>query len=480
MPSSPRRADVRFDLVSVGGGLAGLVAALRAAELGLAAGVIEAGRGERYPCNSRIAGGILHAAYQDVTRDPAALLDGLLAAGACDESLAGVIASQAGRALDWLRTQGVRFAHFPQNRRGAWIMAPPRPRVTGMRGGEAWVGRGPDRALRVLTQRLRERSGRLVEGMRGERLRMEGGRCAGVVARGSEGTLAIDAGAVVLADGGFAGNAALFRRHIGPAPERVLQRGAGTGVGDALRMACEADAMTCGLDRFYGHLLSRDAFSNDLLWPYPQIDAVAAAGIVVDTRGERLFDEGLGGIHAANHLASLDDPLCATAILDAAIWGGPGRLGLVAPNPELVHYGATIHVAPDLARLADACGIARDRLASTVRTYNDALASGTLARLTPTRSESKAKAMPIGQPPFMAIPLCAGITNTMGGLAIDAHAQVLDTQRRPIAGLYAAGATTGGLEGGPGVAYVGGLVKAVVFGLQAAEHAASLHELTTA
>jgi len=42
---------------------------------------------------------------------------------------------------------------------------------------------------------------------------------------------------------------------------------------------------------------------------------------------------------------------------------------------------------------------------------------------------------------------------------------------RPIAGLYAAGATCGGLEGGPDAAHLGGIVKAVVFGLLAAEDA---------
>jgi fumarate reductase flavoprotein subunit len=40
-----------------------------------------------------------------------------------------------------------------------------------------------------------------------------------------------------------------------------------------------------------------------------------------------------------------------------------------------------------------------------------------------------------------------------------------------IGGLYAAGSSTGGLEGGPNVGYVGGLIKAFAFGLIAADHA---------
>ena len=42
----------------------------------------------------------------------------------------------------------------------------------------------------------------------------------------------------------------------------------------------------------------------------------------------------------------------------------------------------------------------------------------------------------------------------------------------PIDGLYAAGGTTGGLEGGGALGYVGGLIKACVFGLRVAEDAA--------
>jgi len=60
----------------------------------------------------------------------------------------------------------------------------------------------------------------------------------------------------------------------------------------------------------------------------------------------------------------------------------------------------------------------------------------------------------------------------MGGIVIDGQARVLDVQDRPIAGLYAAGATTGGLEGGPpggAIGYVGGLIKSSVMGLRAAD-----------
>jgi fumarate reductase flavoprotein subunit len=51
---------------------------------------------------------------------------------------------------------------------------------------------------------------------------------------------------------------------------------------------------------------------------------------------------------------------------------------------------------------------------------------------------------------------------------VDGGARVLDTSDKPIPGLYAAGSTVGGLDGGPHSGYFGGLIKATI-GLIAAE-----------
>jgi fumarate reductase flavoprotein subunit len=60
----------------------------------------------------------------------------------------------------------------------------------------------------------------------------------------------------------------------------------------------------------------------------------------------------------------------------------------------------------------------------------------------------------------------------MGGIAIDGNGRVRRPDASTIEGLYAAGGCTGGLEGGGALGYVGGLIKACVFGLRAAEDAA--------
>jgi fumarate reductase flavoprotein subunit len=462
-----------FELVAIGGGLAGLCAAVRGAELGLRTAVLETGTDESYLCSSRWAGGIFHVSYHDVKLSPDELLDAInrQTSGETDQELAAAIAADAGRTVDWLASQGAVFTQGSPVGWHRFALAPPRAPVA----GQDWQGRGPDRLLGELRRRLEERQGRLLLGSRAASLRLERGRVIGVTAHQDGKVLDLRAGAVVIADGGFPGNAELFRKYIGPRPDRVLMRHAGTAIGDGLKMAADAGAALVGLDRFYGHLLSRDAMENKGLWPYPQIDAVATAAIVVDQRGYRVLDEGLGGISITNDLARLDDPLGATVICDAPIWEIAGKTAQIPPNPQALAAGGTVHRAETIEALAEAAGLPPENLAATVADYNDAVRFNRLVTLLPERSTRSGAPRRIETPPFFAIPICAGITNTTGGIAIDGHGRVKRPNGSPITGLYAADGTTGGLEGGGALGYVGGLIKACVFGLRVAEHAAGQH-----
>lgn len=324
--------------------------------------------------------------------------------------------------------------------------------------------------LRTLSGLLARKGGTLQLQARARSLIVEDGRCAGLEVEIGGEIVRYESRNVVLADGGFQGNLDLLRQHVCSAPERLWQRGASTGTGDGLLMATRIGAATVGLDRFYGHLLSRDAFTNDRLWPYPQMDDVAAAGIVVTSAGDRIMDEGRGGVFMANMLATRSDPMDAVVICDAAIWEREGKATRIPVNPNVEAANGTVHRAPTVGGLAALCGVRADRLEQTVIDYNTALDAGKLDELDPPRSTFKAAARKISVAPFIAVPVCVGITYTMGGLLIDHHARVLRNDGTPIQGLYAAGTTTGGLEGGEAVSYVGGLARAGVFALRAAEH----------
>ncbi len=282
-----------------------------------------------------------------------------------------------------------------------------------------------------------------------------------------------DADAVVIADGGFQGNPDLVREFISPDPAGLCQRGAGTGVGDGLTMARAVGAELVNMDRFYGHVQCFEAIEDDRLWPYPILDIVASSALVVDGSGRRFADEGLGGVATANAIAKLLDPRSSFVIMDEAIWDGPGRDFLLPPNPTIELRDARIFRAGTLAELAAQIGVPADALQATVAGYNDAVANGTEALLDPPRTVKvatlAATPRPIATAPYLAVRLAAGITYTMGGIAIDPNARVLRAGGGIVEGLYAAGSATGGFEGGPTSVYLGGLAKAAIFGLRAGE-----------
>ncbi len=462
-------SNEQFDVVVVGGGIAGLSAANRAAQQGLKVLVLERGTDERYLCNSRYSGGVLHIACHNAKDPPEKLMEVIKDAtsGNADPELAHSLSNTAGRAIDWLRDEGAKYIRVGNIVWQQHVLAPPRPIVAGL----DWKGRGPDVTLRQLVTNLEKRGGKLAR-MPAIALMEKEGRCIGVEAAAGDSSAKqqFHARAVVLADGGYQGNPALVREHMGIDLAKIKTRGAGTGVGDGLRMAQAMGAQLSELKYFYGHMLSRDSFANDKVWPYPQLDELGTVGIVVNDAGERFVDEGQGGVFVANTIARLANPLSTWAILDHAIWEGPGRTARIPANPQLANAGGTIIKANTLSELAAKTGIAAERLELTVTAYNHALASAQTASLTPPRSAQPIVPSPIAKPPYYAVPLCAGMTYTFGGIFTDGDARVISTRGAPIAGLYAVGATTGGLEGGSGGGYVGGLIKGIAFGLRAAEH----------
>lgn len=461
---------MNFDLIIVGGGFAGLTAAVRAAELGLNTAVLERGDGEHYMCNSRVTTGVAHLAYLHPDAPPEALYDQIqkIAGGTAREGVARSVAANAGRTVAWLAEHGADFTVAPHREAGPPMLVPMRA----FRAGLDWENSGPNLFLKELRRRFEAAGGTMMTGTAAVSLAMADGACAGIDVFGPSGEERLGARAVVLADGGFQADRELVGRHITPHPDRIRQRNVETGVGDGLRMAEAAGAALVGLDMFYGHVLSRDAMTSEKLWPYPQLDALCATALVVNAGAHRFADEGLGGIALANAIARLDDPLGAMMVCDADGWEEAKGGEIVPPNPNLAAAGGTVLEAATVEQLGALAGLDGAALTGAVAAYNEAIESGALDRLDPPRTALYGAAMPIVRPPFYAIPLCAGITATMGGIAVDGGARAVRPNETPIPGLYAAGSTVGGLEGGPRAGYLGGLIKAFVLGLVAAETAA--------
>jgi fumarate reductase flavoprotein subunit len=84
----------------------------------------------------------------------------------------------------------------------------------------------------------------------------------------------------------FQGDPELLREFVTADPEAIKLRGPAAGRGDGIRMARAVGAGLVGMPYFYGHLLSVDALHNDRLCPFPFVDFLAAAGMLVNGEGK--------------------------------------------------------------------------------------------------------------------------------------------------------------------------------------------------
>lgn len=459
-------------LCVVGAGLAGLTAALRAAEQGVKVLVLEQSIEREHLCNSRLSGGVFHVCVTDIQTDPAMLEQAILRAtqGHAHPGLARAVAHDARRAVKWLQAKGARFIRASAEPHQNFVLAPPALH----RQGLDWKGRGGDVTLRLLEAALLKAGGRVLRGHRATALKVQEGRCLGLSGETAEGAgFDVDAAFVLIADGGFQNDPERLRAHITPQPDAVLPRNAGASRGDGLRMAEAAGVRLSDLRGFYGHVQHREALRNPRLWPYPWLDDIVSASVLVDREGQRFADEGRGGIYCANAIARLPDPQGAWVVFDEAVWSTAGKSRFLPPNPHLEQAGGSLVRAATSAALEPLLGLPAGALQATIDRYNAALARGAADTLVPPRSIGARGAHAL-QGPLLAAPVVAGITNTMGGIAIDEWGQAMTAEGTPFPGLFAAGGASGGLEGGVSIGYVGGLAKAAVTGLRVGERVAEL------
>src|ERR1700730_1080093 len=456
-------------LVVVGHGAAGLAAAVSAAEQADRSGLridisllersreTEAGGNTRWsPCYMRLdAPDRLGCGFEDDMQ--------LASGGFGDRNYFRALAENPVPTIGWLQGHGVEFV-IP-----VYYLSARPARIQPVGGGKAIVDKLADAAKTAGVKVLYEsRVTRLVMA--------DGHRVRGVETQSSDGvTTMLDADAVILASGGFQGNAAMMRAQFGPGAEtlRLISPGTGFDTGDGIRMAMDQGARASG-DWNGMHIEPVDPRANNsapvvLVYPY---------GIVVDQDGRRFFDEGGGLVHETWEVFSRDihfgrPKRIAYAILDSRLF-------------EIEGYGRAIrsevppYQSETLEGLATQIGIPVGSLRETVDTFN-AAAGGDAARFDATRCDGLAAAgtlnppksnwaRAINKPPFLAYPLIGAIAYTFGGLATNERAEVL-AENGPLPGLYAAGETTGHFyRTAPNAVSV---LRALVFGRMAGREAVS-------
>ncbi|MER6981795.1 FAD-binding protein, partial [Streptomyces carpinensis] len=270
------------------------------------------------------------------------------------------------------------------------------------------------------------------------------GEVTGLVATGATGARVVFSGQVVLACGGYEGNAEMMARYHGDRGMtcRPVARGGNYNKGEGIQMAIAAGAATAGNFSLF-HAEPVDPRSGD-----PEAAIMAFTyGVLVNVEGRRFVDEARGPVDAWYERTTRDIQAqprgMAWMVLDVS--------GLAIPNLKTAIRTEEKPVRGDsIASLAQAIDVDPGVLADTIEAYNAACPDG---EWDPTRPDGLATsgvtppksnwARPISQGPFVAYPVMAANVFTFGGLKVDASSRVVDQDGRIIPGLYAAGEITG-------------------------------------
>jgi tricarballylate dehydrogenase len=446
-----------FDVVVAGCGIAGLSAAVAAAEKGARVALLERAPVEERGGNTRYTDAYLRMKSEsEVTDDfethfaenAGGYLDPELlkhttqaydtwpaivkTLSFADPELISAFANACGPAVQWLKTFGVKFDFLPTQ-----FLTKSQPRLLPIGGGlaliEALVVAAGQKGVRFFYQTT-------ATGL----LQSEHGTVIGLRASGKHGEPLHLMGKVILGCGGFEGNTEMQTRYIGARALylRPVARGGYYNRGEGIRMALDIGAAPCGDFGSY-HAEPIDPRSGR---PEPSV-FIFPYGILVNQEGVRFTDEAPGTVDAVyesitRKIFNQTNGIAYT-ILDERINDVPNyKLGLRSDQPPIT--GATI------AELAGKLSIPAAILEHTILTYNAACEAGMFKPLEldqlATRGLAPAKsnwARALDRPPYWAWPIISSNVLTFGGLKVNTRAQVLNQDGIPIKGLYAAGEVVG-------------------------------------
>ncbi len=380
-----------------------------------------------------------------------------------DPELISTFAQSVAPTIAWLKGFGLKFGPQP-----IYLLTQSTSRIAAQGGGLALIEALRAKAL-ALGGEIRYRTTAV------DLLRNEAGQVLGVVALDSTGKRhSIEARHVILASGGFEGNAEMLTQYLGAARARHIRPVAIGGYynrGEGIRMALAAGAAPAGeFGSYHAEPVdprSRQAEAVIFVYPY---------GILVNATAERFIDESPGSVDA-----HYDD-------ITRTFADQPGGLVHVifdAKVEEIPNWRRSIRsdIAPfradSVEALAHLTGHPPDRLAETVRAFN-AACPPIGGAFTPFQLDQRATrgihpakshfSRPIDKPPYFAFPIIAANCFTFGGVKVNMNAQVLTQDGHVIPGLYAAGETMGIYH----QVYAGAtsVLRGLVFGRRASQHIA--------
>lgn len=482
-----------YDVVVLGGGNAGLCAALSARETGARVALLERAPETEKGGNSAHTGGAFRVAYDgvdDLKRLVPDLLDSEIETSdfgtysaedffdelavqsqyRADPDVLDTVVTDSLDTLEWMTGKGVRF--MPIYGRQAFKVDGKYKFWGGLTIEVSGGGLG---LVDALTRRATKDDVDILYGCRARSLTRNGEGWQVHCASGQDYT----AGSVIIATGGFHANLRWRTQFLGPGWDLAKVRGSRFNTGDGIELALDVGAAA------HGNWSGCHAVFYDLNAPaMGDINLLNMQknyfhlGVVVNADGERFFDEG---VDFRNYTYSS---------MGARVLKQPGGVAWqifdqhsehLLPDEYRIRQATRIE-AGSLEELAGKLdGINAKGLLNTLNAFNHAVDENTSfnpavrdGRSTRGLGIPKSNwANPLTKPPFVAYAVTCGITFTFGGLKVDSQARVLDEDDQPIKGLYAAGELVGNLYF---VKYAGGagLTSGSVLGRIAGQDAATL------
>jgi fumarate reductase flavoprotein subunit len=266
--------------------------------------------------------------------------------------------------------------------------------------------------------------------------------------------------ALILACNGYGGNPALVAQHI-PEMQGALYFGHPGNRGDAVTWGEALGARLLHMSGYQGHGSVAHPHGILITWA-----AIMEGGFQVNITGQRFSNESLGYSEQAAKVIAEPEAI-AFDIFDE-------RIAKIARQFEDFRQAEASGAIVD----ADSIG----ELAARLKLPSDALLESfaEVERLKRNDGTDKfgrifAGVSPLSRP-FKAVRVTGALFHTQGGLAVDRHARVLDRDGRTLPNLFAAGGAAAGVSGGRASGYLSGngLLTATVLGCVAGAAAAGI------
>ncbi len=427
------------DVLIIGGGGAGLTAAITAAENGAKVILVE-----KMPAvggNTIISATGITASDTQLHKDaavPFTVEDHIkktmeTSKNLADEKLVRILVENSNSAYEWLLTLGLKYKLDPKD--PAWIIPE-----------EGHYGALLVKALQAKVATLSDKIDLRLDTKATEFV-VESGKVVGAKVTGKDGKeQVITAKSVILATGGL-NNAPDMIAEFNPKYKGVNTEMTTPGpTGDGIRMAQKIGAQLKDMEYFQ----MRPLALNGYWYKEVIVNQEGTGGILVNTDAKRFANETMSSWDLASEILKQKERM-AYIIFDTDVYNTPDGKKAVDKAK-----GVKADTIEDLAKQL---GLDPAALKATVDEYNaknDAFGRKTMGKVTTA--------------PFYGVKTLPSSHYTMGGVAINENAQVLDKDGKVIEGLYAAGEVVGGLYGAGRVAG-NNTLDDIVFGKIAAKHA---------